>query len=359
MTESFAPKHSIRAQLETEFDAYLSAIANYLRREYADLELPQEFIDELAATVIVRVSHANPEPTSLQAALFAAADEVVTARRPQLSERIGSVEHEEPPISEIPASVPSLRLIARSRRGADLELAGRQGPESFDAVLDSARLMLANPPQDLREALNFRSKKALSEDEPGLTSASESAEREAEQPAPTERLSNAAPAANDTATAASEAAPPSATMDEATVVARHAKAKSKRAASPRKARSTRTSSDTRAMQRSAPQACASPPLSPHFGVTGTQLLPDEIAMVAMSGFPSNPSRAARLCVTALAEELGMPFNADLSLHVDHVVQALEQLAARWTAGGDASQAASDWQRTARKATLEAFLRGRD
>ena len=111
-----------------------------------------------------------------------------------------------------------------------------------------------------------------------------------------------------------------------------------------------------AVKAAAPWADDVTGLSLAVGPAGVHALPDEIAMLSMTGFPNNAKRAARLCVVALAEEIGVEPSVDLSSQIDRVTEALERLASALTdAAHDPRHAAMEWQRTARKATLQAFF----
>ena len=336
MTDSLASNLSTRVQLETHFDEYLGTIVDYLRQEYSELRLPQELIDEVAATVIVRVSHASPEPVSLEQALYEAADEVVASRRPQLSR--ASLSGGEVSIfgSEFPASVPSLRLIQRSKQ----EPHSQPNIEASDA-LDSGRLSLPDPPQDLRAALGLGLEPHDGEQAPAIVKHLDQERLNTQLQEPTANV---------------ELKPESEAKAQAEV-------KPKQEPKPRRKPARRQEDKPRAKARKRPAVKAAAPwaddvtgLSLAVGPAGVHALPDEIAMLSMTGFPNNAKRAARLCVVALAEEIGVEPSVDLSSQIDRVTEALERLASALTdAAHDPRHAAMEWQRTARKATLQAFF----
>jgi hypothetical protein len=85
-----------------------------------------------------------------------------------------------------------------------------------------------------------------------------------------------------------------------------------------------------------------------------QYVSDDLAVVAMMGFPTNPKRAAKLCVTAMAEDLGLDEHTDLADYAAVVAEALETLRAAWTSQVP-PDAHLEWQKVARQATLRAFL----
>jgi hypothetical protein len=143
-------KSSVREQLELHFDSYLAQVVSYLKDGYRELGFSQEAVEEIAATVIVRVSHSNPEPEHLDQALFASADDVVRARRPRMSQQkmldgaTGSLR------SEMPASLPSLRLIQRLSR---VPASNTDDAGAADALESLGRLSLPKPPVDLQASL--------------------------------------------------------------------------------------------------------------------------------------------------------------------------------------------------------------
>lgn len=453
-------KRSVREQLELQFDSYLAQVVSYIKEGYRELELSPELIEEIAATVIVRVSHSNPEPERLDQALFASADDVVRARRPRLSQQ-KMADGNGPLRSELPASMPSLRLIQRSSRMP-------ANTDDVDAdVLNPGRLSLPNPPVDLHASLNtmdFNGAKELegvsspsgeipslqeprfqpvipSYDEsideltslrdngpanvPGelereldeqldkaLEPTPEVLPREEEDPAdvapmgmrqPSIVALNQAADASDVEPLVSEEpsktpySPPDATLasvhpepDAASskvqtssapptkesvipkalaempaLFTQHAGAdevalpsaselsppptpKSRAGAGTAKARRSSKSKTSAAKKQ---LAVASPPAIQSYGI-----LPDELATLAMVGFPDNPQRAARLCVAALADEVGLSSNDGFRGPVEAVTQALEVLQRGFAATGNVgSHAALQWQRAARQATLRALL----
>lgn len=470
-------KRSVREQLELQFDTYLAQVVSYLKEGYRELDLSPELIEEIAATVIVRVSHSNPEPERLEQALFASADDVVRARRPRLSQQ-KLMEGAHPPLrSEVPASLPSLRLIQRLNRAS---------PSNTDDVdpdgLAIGRLSLPNPPVDLQASLNtmdFNGAKELegvsipsaarSEleaapmpsaeipslqheprfqpvipsyddsideltnlrdksrvNEPGalereldeqlsttaLQAKPEVAPNEEDDPTDVAPLGMRQPsivALNEAAHASSLApfvlggasnaphSPPDATLTsvhpEPAVVAPPVGTSSapptKESVSPKalaelpalfgqgagaesvaaqsasdfappptpKSRTGGERAQGRRPNKSKTAAAkkhvavASQPTIQSYGI-----LPDELATLSMVGFPDNPRRAARLCVAALADEVGLSSSDGFPGPVDAVTQALEVLQRGFAATGNVgAHAALQWQRVARQATLRALL----
>lgn len=151
--DSLAARRAVREHLEANFEEYLSNVSSYLRQAYPELQLSAEMSEEIAATVIVRVSHSNPEPTDLEKALCKSADDVVRSRRPRLSQARLLEEMNGPLRSEFPRALPSLRLIQSFSRGP---AAGQDGETSGAAgFAQGTRLVLANPPVDLGASIGF------------------------------------------------------------------------------------------------------------------------------------------------------------------------------------------------------------
>lgn len=151
MAESIAARRVVREHLETHFEEYLSSVSAYLRQAYPEFQLSNEVSEEIAATVIVRVSHANPEPTNIEKALTDSADEVIRTRRPRLSQARLLEEVNGPLRSEFPRALPSLRLIqSLSRLPANADSDTRDEGGAF-----GKQLVLANPPFDLGASLGL------------------------------------------------------------------------------------------------------------------------------------------------------------------------------------------------------------
>lgn len=166
MAESIAARRVVREHLETHFEEYLSSVSAYLRQAYPEFQLSNEVSEEIAATVIVRVSHANPEPTNIEKALTESADEVIRTRRPRLSQARLLEEVNGPLRSEFPRALPSLRLIqSLSRVPANSDSDAREEGGAF-----GKQLVLANPPIDLGASLGLGSS-GTAEREPAFDSA--------------------------------------------------------------------------------------------------------------------------------------------------------------------------------------------
>ena len=163
--DSVAARRAVREHLEAHFDEYLSNVATYLRQAYPDLQLSNEVSEEIAATVIVRVSHSNPEPSDIENALCKSADDVVRARRPRLSQARLLEEMNGPLRSEFPRSLPSLRLVQSFSRSPAANADG-ETPAAFEP---GSRLLLANPPVDLGASIGFGGART-NEREPGFKS---------------------------------------------------------------------------------------------------------------------------------------------------------------------------------------------
>src|SRR5690606_5673731 len=98
---------------------------------------------------------------------------------------------------------------------------------------------------------------------------------------------------------------------------------------------------------------------PTASASSSVFVADDLAVLSMLGFPSNPRRAALLCVTAVSEELGLEANVDLSVYVAQVLAALEELRTKLDRTSPMPPDAHlQWQRVARQATLRAFLAAR-
>lgn len=151
--DSLAARRAVREHLEANFEEYLNNVANYLRQAYPELQLSAEVSEEIAATVIVRVSHSNPEPTDIEKALCKSADDVVRSRRPRLSQARLLEEMNGPLRSEFPRALPSLRLIQSFSRAP---ATGQEGETSgATGFAQGTRLVLANPPVDLGASIGF------------------------------------------------------------------------------------------------------------------------------------------------------------------------------------------------------------
>lgn len=521
MADSLAARRAVREHLETHFEEYLSSVSTYLRQAYPEFQLSNEVSEEIAATVIVRVSHANPEPTDIERALTESANEVVRTRRPRLSQAKLLEEVNGPLRSEFPRALPSLRLIqSLSRVPANVDAEMVDEGEAF-----GKQLILANPPLDLGASIRFGS--AASELEPGfdgtdtgddpdarvthvqeprsglsaeetrrleqdddfgpisgtlqevnereesriearvthaveatdddarptvtrvLPSASlpahvakrdvddgaallgftsaggptpkvtaarqdsseptfeehgqrfevpslrqaqalgerpEAASRETAEPNASAKLSSVPPTQESIIPPrpTDDVEPSAANEEAASITPRRTRRKAttsrkkatnqprtanKRPAKPATAqvrttesRPTKTASPRtkerargKALQERARHDRALPEKA--LSETAARYVADDLAVVAMMGFPSNPKRAAMLCVTAIAEELGIDANVDLTAMVSAVTSALDALRAAWTKGvPDAAHL--EWQRVARQATMRAFLTSR-
>ncbi len=163
MADSLAARRLVREHLETHFEEYLSSVASYLQQAYPEFQLSNEVSEEMAATVIVRVSHANPEPTNIEKALTDSADEVIRSRRPRLSQAKLLDEVNGPLRSEFPRVLPSLRLIQRLSRAP----VNGDGETKNLGVGMGNRLLLANPPLDLGVSIGLGGA-ATSEPEPAF-----------------------------------------------------------------------------------------------------------------------------------------------------------------------------------------------
>ena len=96
-----------------------------------------------------------------------------------------------------------------------------------------------------------------------------------------------------------------------------------------------------------PQAAAiRPEPNPFVGLS------DDLGTLALAGYPDNPLRSARLCIVALADELGIDPARALELSVDRVKGQLARLD-RSANGGETPALA--WQRTARQETLRSLF----
>jgi hypothetical protein len=82
------------------------------------------------------------------------------------------------------------------------------------------------------------------------------------------------------------------------------------------------------------------------------VLRDDLSHLALAGYPDNPLRAARLCVTALADELGIDPARALDAAAERVAATLGALAFSSEALEEPRLA---WQRTARQETLRALF----
>lgn len=151
--DSLAARRAVREHLEANFEEYLSSVSTYLRQAYPELQLSTEVSEEIAATVIVRVSHSNPEPTDIEKALCKSADDVVRSRRPRLSQARLLDEMNGPLRSEFPRALPSLRLIQSFSR-APTHAQDSETPANA-GFAQGTRLMLANPPVDLGASIGF------------------------------------------------------------------------------------------------------------------------------------------------------------------------------------------------------------
>lgn len=466
-------KRTVREQLELQFDTYLGQVVSYLKEGYRELALSPELIEEIAATVIVRVSHSNPEPENLEQALLTSADDLVRARRPRLSQqklldRMNGVSQ-----SELPASLPSLRLIQRLSRVP----ASNTDDVAGDALVGLGRLSLPKPPVDLQASLNamgFHGAKELEgasipsaqipslQHEPRprpvvpayddaldeLTGMRERSpvnepgelERELDEqltgtvlipkiqflPDESEDPADAAPigvrqpsilglpealesqqvesSKKNFELPAKALAPPNVPTESTMAGARAEPVGAKELPSTSSVPPTKESiaptalaemprlfqgasapaEDTSGVLPEATDLPASKPrrasskhkptaaarkktgktvvkkhtrvASPEHVVQSFGILPDELSMLSMVGFPDNPKRAARLCVASLADELGISSNDGFASLAEAVTRELETLRREYEATGQVgSRAALQWQRVARQATLRAFL----
>lgn len=84
---------------------------------------------------------------------------------------------------------------------------------------------------------------------------------------------------------------------------------------------------------------------------------EDFGVFALAGFPDNPRRAARLCITALADDLDLDPGPILETALDHVVNELSQLIEHASSGDGERLLPFDiaWQRVARRATLRAVM----
>jgi hypothetical protein len=164
--DSLAARRAVREHLEANFDEYLSSVSTYLRQAYPDLQLSNDVSEEIAATVIVRVSHSNPDPDDIEKALCKSADDVVRSRRPRLSQAKLLEEVNGPLRSEFPRSLPSLRLVQSFSRAPSSNAEGETsaGP----SIVPGTRLVLANPPVDLGASIGFGGARTT-EPEPGFS----------------------------------------------------------------------------------------------------------------------------------------------------------------------------------------------
>lgn len=479
MADSLAARRAVREHLETNFDEYLTRVSAYLRQTYAELQLSTEVSEEIAATVIVRVSHANAEPDDIEEALLESADEVVRARRPRLAQAKLLDEAGNSLRSEIPRALPSLRLVQSLGR---VQAPGPNG--ETNATASTSRLVLANPPVDLGASLfeheggteadssdtiaddtaapNLR---AAFDDTPPADSVRDSGLERSSAPAanaarfwadtdtdapwddndeltpspqhaaptqarpsppsnvdrrfdgdvfddvfgndassvpphgapgpsesgrrhttstpegvsheqstspeaglgsevpssvpPTRESMRPAPAAiaerPDVEVAASEPQP---RTRRKTPRARKPGAKTARAKTATAKATSRTRPSKSKSKRTTPRARAAAPREPLPAAPASSVgfVADDLAVLSMLGFPSNPRRAALLCVTAVSEELGIDGHVDLSPYVTEVLAALEQLKTLLDRTSPmAPDAHLQWQRVARQATLRAFL----
>lgn len=421
MADSLTGRKLVREHLETHFDEYLSSVSSYLRQTYPELHLTEEASQEIAATVIVRVSHADLDPTHVEQALTDGADEMIRARRPRFLTHSRRGEDLGGPLrAEAPRALPSLRLIQSfGRTPANTD--GVSGPES-DAL--GSRLLLANPPRDLGATIGWKDDALWKGDKPvsrgdvdgdaqnATSTATQHAMQDGEDaPADphSERLDadslvgaalggspdsisarlpddlsdnlsdddNAwtAPERDDLVTGEhlrrelgererdefnDEAPPPTQrtrrkkattkTSSKATRGKPKAATKSSKSKSAAKGGRSRAAA-ARGEAAPAPPAVAPPAVAP---LTSAPYVSDDLAVIAMVGFPGNPRRAAKLCVTAMAEELGFDDDADLSHQIFEVTRVLEDLRGEW-AQGVPPDAHLVWQKRARQATLRAFL----
>lgn len=151
--DSLAARRSVREHLETHFEDYLVSVSAYLRQAYPELQLSGEVSEEIAATVIVRVSHSNTEPEELDKALCSSADELVRTRRPRLSQARFLEEMNGPLRSEFPRAVPSLRLIQTLSRAPAIN--GEGDSHAGSGLEAGSKLLLANPPTDLGASIGL------------------------------------------------------------------------------------------------------------------------------------------------------------------------------------------------------------
>lgn len=163
--DSLAARRAVREHLEANFDEYLSSVSTYLRQAYPELQLSNDVSEEIAATVIVRVSHANPEPDDIEKALCKSADDVVRSRRPRLSQAKLLEEVNGPLRSEFSRALPSLRLVQSFSRAPS---AAAEGETSGASLVPGTRLVLANPPVDLGASIGFGGA-LTTETEPGFS----------------------------------------------------------------------------------------------------------------------------------------------------------------------------------------------
>jgi hypothetical protein len=473
MADSLTARKLVREHLETHFDEYLSSVSSYLRQAYPELHLTEEASQEIAATVIVRVSHADLDPSHVEQALTDGADEMIRARRPRLTHGRRGEELGGPLRAEAPRPLPSLRLIQSFGRtpansdgngvNTDGVATGASGPDSNGGehrrevdgsdVLAS-RLLLANPPRDLGATIGWKNDEPWKDENAIEPPTSErlgahvlvggaflgnaaAGTLVSERDAPTEDTDNLVtgehlrravgreerdestdvheiPSALRVGTVASEqrdvvtseesgrdvASPSSAPPTQGSVIppqlesATLEKVASEHTAAPETPRTRRKNAAPKTSKATGARAKANSKSSKSKaavngarsrasagrgkaaqrgksserrelagsvpGVAPTAAVPyvsDDLAVIAMVGFPGNPRRAAKLCVTAMAEELGLDDDADLSPQVLEVTRVLESLRDTW-AQGVPPDAHLVWQKRARQATLRAFLNSR-
>lgn len=443
MADGLTARKLVREHLETHFDEYLSSVSSYLRQTYPELHLTEEASQEIAATVIVRVSHADLDPTHVERALTDGADEMIRRRRPRVTHSRRGEELGGPLRAEAPRPLPSLRLIQsfgktpantdgaslESNRGAIRREVSREradrddlttrnednsreesggeksGAEKSSDALGS-RLLLANPPPDLGATIGWKDEPR---DEGGRSSLGNT-ERDA-QGSVSHDTQHTSDEVNDRANAdeatdgplserfdagslggalfgneakdtserevSHSSVPPTqgsvippqpeqSTLGEEEVALPTPRTRRKKPttktsskATRRKPKAASTSSKSKATAKgSRPRGSAGRgEAAPLAGVAPPAVVPyvsDDLAVIAMVGFPGNPRRAAKLCVTAMAEELGLDDDADLSEQIVEVTGALEDLRNQW-AQSVPPDAHLVWQKRARQATLRAFL----
>ena len=96
-------------------------------------------------------------------------------------------------------------------------------------------------------------------------------------------------------------------------------------------------------------------------VAAQDAIDDEIGMLSLAGYPNNPLRAARLCITAAADELGLEPAEVLRGAASEVANALQALLDARNKEPDrfpVQRLHVEWQRVARKHTLRALFRHR-
>ncbi len=312
------PNANVRDRLEADFDFYLNTITEHIREAPSLHRLPDSLAHEIAALVIAQASQGCTSADDLDEYLNRRAEKLAEERLAHLPpEALADSGDSQSEPADTVSSFPAVRPPRPEPEGK--ESAAPSLPTSFDTRPEHARQYHAGDAErDARES----AWDASSDDRVTLAGFPGGTEPPDQSPLPVDPRSSVRQHEPDEREQAHDGDTPSKAIQQA------------RASRP-------TPAGTRTWD-------AAP-------------LNDDLAQLSLAGFPNNPKRAARLCITALADELGLDPADALATCCNRVAGALATIANEIAAHITSPYAEPgpgfrrEWQRVARRESLRAVF----